>query len=185
MKIVISGLTGSGKSTLARGLSMVLNLEYFSASSKLREILPKKDFGVWESKKGLDVLKFRLAHPESDAKLDRYIIKNFSDKNNVVLDSWVAPWKVNGDDIIKIYIKADVRTRSKRVAFRDSINFKSALAFTKKKDEITLEIYKKLYGIEVGKDYGPFDIVLDSGKLSADDLIKVSVFFIKTMLSYL
>ncbi len=184
MKIIISGLTGSGKSTLARGLSMAFKFEYFSASSKLRDILPKKDFGVWESKEGLDALRFRLAHPQSDAKLDRYIVKNFSSKNNVVLDSWVAPWKVNGKDVIKIYVKADVMTRAKRVASRDSIPFKQALSFTKRKDELTLKIYKKLYGIEVDSDLRPFDFVINSSRFSAEDLLKITIFYIKTASAY-
>lgn len=42
MKVIVSGLTASGKSSVSKALAKEFNLEYFSASSKLREILPKK-----------------------------------------------------------------------------------------------------------------------------------------------
>ena len=71
MRIIISGLTASGKSTLAIGLSHELELEYFSASSKLRDILPPKDFQFWESKKGIDIVKFRLKNPKYEKSIVR------------------------------------------------------------------------------------------------------------------
>ena len=52
MKVIVSGLTASGKSSVSKDIASNLSIDYFSASSKLKEILPKKDFEVWESKKG-------------------------------------------------------------------------------------------------------------------------------------
>ncbi len=54
MKVIVSGLTASGKSSVATTLALNFGIEYFSASSKLKTLLTKKDFMVWESKKEID-----------------------------------------------------------------------------------------------------------------------------------
>ncbi len=178
MRIIISGLTASGKSTLAIGLSHELELEYFSASSKLRDILPPKDFQFWESKKGIDIVKFRLKNPKYDKRLDDYIIKYVKAHDDIILDSWVASWKVNDEKTIKIYLKADLETRASRVANRDKISLTDAVKFMKEKDKLTSLIYYKLYGIEIQKDMAPFDLVLNSGRLSIDSLKDVCLSYI-------
>jgi predicted cytidylate kinase len=178
MRIIISGLTASGKSTLAKALSKRLGIEYFSASSKWKELLPKKEFDFWESQKGLDVVKFRLDHLKYDRALDRYILNYVKTHKEIVLDSWVAAWKIYGPDVIKIYLRADVETRAKRASLRNGTSFKDALKFMKAKDKLTSEIYKRLYKIEVEKDFAPFDLVINSTALSEDSVRELCLDYI-------
>ncbi len=178
MKIIVSGLTASGKSSVSTSLALNFGIEYFSASSKLKTLLPKKDFMVWESKKGIEAVKFRLKNTEYDKRLDSYIISFLKSKKDIVLDSWVAPWKINGNDIVKIYIKADEKTRAQRVSVRDKISFAEALKFMNEKDKLTKAIYKKAYNIEIDKDLTPFDLVIDSSKIELNDVIELCSDFI-------
>ncbi|MCK5592483.1 cytidylate kinase, partial [Candidatus Bathyarchaeota archaeon] len=69
-------------------------------------------------------------------------------------------------------MEASVKVRAERVAGRDEISFERALTILKEKDEKTMGIYKNLYGFDLGRDFSPFDLVLDSNKLSADDAFK-------------
>jgi predicted cytidylate kinase len=171
MKIIISGLTASGKSTLAKGLSSALGMEYFSGSTKLREFMPPKEFEYWESQKGLDAIKFRLKHPKYDRLLDNFILKYVKTHDNIVLDSWVASWKVKDRDAIKIYLKVGLETRARRVSERDSIDYDSALRFMKEKDKLSSKIYFNLYKIRIGgEDLMPFDLVVNSSDFSIDEL---------------
>ncbi len=178
MKLIVSGLTASGKSSVSKKLAKKFSLEYFSASSKLRKILPKKDFNVWESKKGIDAVKFRLKNPQYDRKLDSFIIRLFKKSSNIVMDSWVASWKVKDKNTLKIYIKADQKIRAERVSKRDGITAKQALAFMRQKDKLTAEIYKNIYGINVESDFTPFDIVIDTSYLDLKDTVKLCSDFI-------
>jgi cytidylate kinase len=178
MKIIISGLTASGKSTLVAGLSNQLDFSIFSGSSKLREFMPPKLFDFWESKKGLDALKFRLAHTKYDRRLDDYILEYAKNNDNFILDSWTASWRIK-DDAIKIYLKADLKIRAARVSERDQIPFASAIKFMKEKDKLSIKIYKKLYNISIDTDTAPFDLVIDSGTLSISDLRDLCLDYIR------
>ncbi len=178
MRIIVSGLTASGKSTLARGLSKSLGLEYFSASSKLREIMPPREFEFWESQKGLDAIRFRLKHPQYDKALDNYIVRNVRTQTNIILDSWVASWKVNAPSTIKIYLKVDVKERARRVSERDGIKFGPALKFMKEKDRLTAKVYMNIYGIDIANDLTPFDLVVDSTHLQVEELRKLCLNYI-------
>ncbi len=181
MNVIISGLTASGKSTLARNIAADFNLTYFSASSKLRELLPPKEFQFWESKKGIDAIKFRLSHPKYDKLLDSYIIKYMSENDNLIIDSWVASWKVKDDRTIKIYLKATIEERARRVSGRDGVDYKNALDFMKTKDKLTSKIYKQVYDIDVISDLTPFNLVVDSTKLDAEVLKTVCETFLHSV----
>ncbi|MGC8533515.1 MAG: (d)CMP kinase [Candidatus Parvarchaeum sp.] len=173
MKVIVSGLTASGKSSVATSLALNFGIEYFSASSKLKTLLPKKDFMVWESKKGIEAVKFRLKNPQYDKRLDSFILSFFRTKKDIVIDSWVAPWKIKDKETVKIYIKADENIRAKRVSIRDKISFSEALRFMKQKDLLTKKIYKKIYGIEIDKDLTPFNLVIDSSELDLESVVRI------------
>ena len=178
MRVIVSGLTASGKSSVATSLALNFGIEYFSASSKLRDLPPKKDFMVWESKKGIDAVKFRLNNPQYDKKLDSFILSHFKSKNDVILDSWVAPWKIKDKETIKIYIKAEESVRAKRVSIRDKIRLEDAYKFMKQKDTLTKSIYKKIYKIEIDKDFTPFNLVVDSSNIDLNSVIQICSDFI-------
>lgn len=181
MIIIISGLTASGKTTLAKNLSKKLNFEYFSGSSKLKEIIPKKDFIAWESKSGIDAIKFRLKNPKYDLKLDQYIKNYIKNKNNIILDSWTAAFLIKRDDVVKIFIKASKETRIERVAKRDNITPREAQIFTEEKDRLTAKIYKKLYNIDIMNDMSPYDLIISSDKLDEKAVLKLCEGFIKSI----
>jgi cytidylate kinase len=47
------------------------------------------------------------------------------------------------------------------------------LRILKEKEARTKAIYKKLYGFTLGEDYAPFNLVLDTDNLNAEEVFQV------------
>ena len=69
-----------------------------------------------------------------------------------------------------MWLEASPQVRAKRVVTRDSISVKEALKALTEKDERTRQIYKSLYGFDLGHDLTPFNLVLVTDELDSDDV---------------
>jgi len=63
--------------------------------------------------------------------------------------------------------------RSERVARRDKITVKDAQRILKEKEARTRAIYQQLYGFTLGEDFQPFNLVLDTDNLNAEEVFHV------------
>lgn len=170
--IIVSGFAGSGKSTLAEKLAIEFNLPCVHASDILRQLARKKaeeidttkttaGSGWWESEEAKEYMKKRMSDGSLDKELDRMLLA-IIDKGNVVMDSWAMPWLSKKG--CKIWLNVAAEERAKRVSERDKLPYSEVLKKIKSRDEKTAEIYKKLYGFELGKDLSPFNLVIDAAK---------------------
>lgn len=173
--ICICGMTGCGKSTLAKQLAIKYELKYFSGGDTLKALANEigykqsgKDW--WETKEGTRFLQQRIKENKFDKKVDEKLIK-LAEQGNVVLDSWTMPWLLK--EGFKVWLEASTEVRAKRITERDGINLEKGLAALKEKDEKTRIIYKKLYGFDLGKDFSPFNMILDTNELDADEVFHV------------
>jgi cytidylate kinase len=175
MVICISGMAGTGKSTLAKKLAQKYGFGYYSGGDALKVLASKEGYdasqpGWWESSQGLKFLRQR----EGDAKFDQAVdqkLLEYSEKGNVLLDSWTMPWLLKSG--FKIWLLASMEKRAARVAQRDQITVEQALKVLKEKEERTKGIYKKLYGFMLGEDFQPFNLVLDTESLNAEEVFQV------------
>jgi cytidylate kinase len=170
--ICISGMTGSGKSTVAKRLADNYGLDYFSGGNALKILAQEEGYnsdvrGWWETAEGLIFLKQRIADPTFDQRIDEKLLE-LAAEGNVVLDSWTMPWLLN--EGFKVWLDASPQVRAKRVVTRDSISGEEALKALTKKDERTRQIYKSLYGFDLGHDLTPFNLVLATDELDPDDV---------------
>jgi cytidylate kinase len=168
-------MAGTGKSTLAKRLAEKYHLKWYSGGDALKALASDEGYdpskpGWWESSMGLKFLKQRENDPKFDKAVDRKLLE-YAKQGNVVLDSWTMPWLLKTG--FKIWLLASVEKRAQRVAERDRITLKKALQVLKEKEERTKAIYKKLYGFTLGEDFKPFDLVLDTDSLSADEVFQV------------
>lgn len=173
--ICVCGMAGSGKSTLAKRLAEKYGLKYYSGGDALKALALEKghkplEHGWWESKEGLSFLEKREKNPEFDKAVDQKLLE-IAKQGDVVLDSWTMPWLLK--DGFKIWLEASPRKRAERVAKRDNITVKEALKALKKKEEKTKAIYRKLYGFQLGEDFSPFHLILDTDNLSAEEVFQV------------
>jgi cytidylate kinase len=170
--ICISGMTGSGKSTVAKRLADKYGLRYFSGGNALKTLAQEEGYnsdvtGWWETAEGLKFLQQRKGDPTFDKRIDEKLLE-LAKKGNVVLDSWTMPWLLKRG--FKVWLEASPRVRAKRVMNRDSINIKEATKALTEKDEQTKQIYKDLYGFDLGNDLSPFNLVLATDELEPEEV---------------
>jgi len=172
--ICVTGMTGSGKSTVAKRLAAKYGLDYFSGGNALKELAQDEGYashvnGWWETADGLKFLEQRMGDPAFDKKIDEKLLQ-MAEQGNVVLDSWTVPWLLNGG--FKIWLEASPQVRAKRVVTRDDISIEEALEALTKKDERTQQIYKNLYGFDLGHDLSPFNLVLATDELEPEEVFR-------------
>jgi cytidylate kinase len=172
--ICISGMTGSGKSTVAKKLADKYGFDYFSGGNALKALAQEEGYdsdvtGWWETAEGLKFLQQRMGDPAFDKRIDEKLLE-LAEQGNVVLDSWTMPWLL--DKGFKVWLEASSKVRARRVVGRDSITLEEAIKALEEKDERTRQIYKKLYGFDLGYDLSPFNLIL-----STDDLEPEEVFY--------
>jgi len=184
MIIIICGLPGSGKSTLVEKLAEEYKLKTVFASSILKDLKhknsasiditkTKKGQGWWESAAGKKYNKERLKDMSLDKLLDEKLLEIIAKKDNLIVDSRTMPWLAKKKGLINIWIDASPSIRAKRVAGRDKKDWKLLLKQMKERLDADKKIYKKLYGINFGKNFKPFDVVLNTNKLDEEQVFDV------------
>ena len=173
--ICISGMAGTGKSTLAKKLAQKYGLKYYSGGDALKDLAAEEGCNVsnngwWESPEGLAFLRRREKDPQFDKKVDEKLLE-YAQQGNVLLDSWTMPWLVKKG--FKIWLLASIEKRAERVAERDKFTVQDALRILKEKENRTRAIYQKLYGFTLGEDFAPFNLVLDTDNLTAEEVFQV------------
>ncbi|MCL2642810.1 MAG: cytidylate kinase family protein [Candidatus Bathyarchaeota archaeon] len=173
--LCISGMAGTGKSTLSKKIAKKYNLKCYSGGDALKELAKEAGYeitgeGWWESPEGLSFLECRVNDPQFDKDVDSKLI-GYAKQGNVLLDSWTMPWLLK--DGFKIWLMASFDKRAARVAERDKMSFEQAFAVLKEKEAQTKAIYKKLYGFDLGEDFVPFNFILDTDNLNADQVFAV------------
>jgi len=173
--ICISGLAATGKSTLAKRLAESLNLRYVSGGDGLKMLAVERGYRPggrewWETEDGMRFLEERMRNPEFDKLVDQKLLE-LAKAGDVVIDSWVLPWLYR--DGFNIWLKAKTEVRAERMARRSGISVEEAGRLLEKRDSESIELYKKLYGIEVGKDFEPFHLVLDTSDLDESAVYRI------------
>ena len=181
--ICISGFPGCGKSTVAKKLAQKYRLRYVSGGDALKELAIEAGFRPsgedwWETEEGRRFLNKRMEDPNFDRKVDEKLIE-IAKEGNVVLDSWTMPWLL--DEGFKIWLDASLEVRAARAAKRDKIDFEEAKKLIREREKKTREIYSKLYGFNLGEDFSPFHIILDTDKLDANEVFKTLCMIIDSM----
>jgi CMP/dCMP kinase len=173
--ICISGMAGTGKSTLAKRLARKYGLKYYSGGDALRALAAEQGYssssnGWWESPEGLRFLEQRKGNASFDKAVDNKLLE-FAAEGNVLLDSWTMPWLFKGG--FKIWLAASVEKQVQRISRRDNMTVAESSAALNEKEAKTKAIYKELYGFALGEDFSPFDLILDTDNLNADEVFEV------------
>lgn len=168
-------MAGSGKSTIAKRLAKKYALKYYSGGDGLRDLAAQEGYaprrrGWWESKEGMNFLERRREDQKFDKAIDEKLLE-LAKKGNIVLDSWTMPWLLESG--FKIWLEASREKRAKRIAERDAISIKDALEALKKKEEQTKDIYRKLYSFNMGEDFTPFHLLLDTEHLNEEEVFQI------------
>ena len=184
LSVLISGMPSVGKTTAAEEVAKKFQLKVIAGGDMLKEMAHERGYNVsgsdwWESKDGMKFLAERKRNQDFDREVDRKLAK-YLRKGGVVVTSYPMPWLFKNG--IKLWFNASIRTRAVRLAGRDKITTRKALALLKKRDTENKRLYKRLYSISFGEDLAPFHFIIDTEGLSAKQVASmtcklVSVYF--------
>lgn len=173
--ICISGFAATGKSTLGRRLARTFRLKYVSGGDGLKLIAKERGYkpsgkAWWETEEGLKFLEERMGNPEFDKLVDQKLLE-YAERGHVVIDSWILPWLYPHG--FNIWLKASEEVRIQRLVKRSHVDPEAARELLRKRDLESAEIYRRLYGVEIGKDYTPFHLILDTSNLNITAVYRI------------
>ncbi|MEZ5336439.1 MAG: AAA family ATPase [Methanolobus sp.] len=155
MLLTISGLPGSGTTTVSRLISEKYDLEMISAGEVFRSLAKEYDMSLAEFG----------ALAESDDRIDIKIDERQKEiantRDNIILEGRLAGHMA--EKAFKVWIKASVDVRVRRIVSREGSSFEDKLAETKEREASEAIRYKTIYGIDIN-DLSIYDLVIDSEK---------------------
>ncbi|MGC8593488.1 MAG: cytidylate kinase family protein [Nitrososphaeria archaeon] len=187
VSIIISGMAGVGKSTVAEIIAKKLKIEVKIGGDVLKDYAAKLGYkgtdrnDFWDTEEGKSFLKLREKDPSFDKKVDEFLKESISSKE-MIITSWSLPWLVENFHV-KVWLKGSQKTRAKRISERDNIPFQKALEIVKERDNENFLHYKRLYGIELDKDYSVFNLVIDTEIIEPDVIGEIIIIYYKAFKS--
>ena len=176
--IIISGMPAVGKTTVSKKVAASLKKPMVGGGDVLKEMAVEEGYTPggddwWDKGDGMKFLQDRKRSSDFDKEVDARLLQK-AKKGDVVITSYPVPWLTA--DGLKVWLSGSVQSRAKRMAKRDGIPFSKCKQILSVRDGENYKLYKKIYGIEFGKDLGPFDLVVQTDAIDearvADIVIK-------------
>lgn len=165
MIITLSGKPGTGKTAIGLLLAKRLKYKFFSAGKYFRKL-----------SKGKDIIFFnRLAEKDTsiDKKVDAKVLQ-ISKKNNYVIEGHIASKTVKNASL-KVYLKAGLFTRARRISKREKTPFLKSLIKIVSREELELRRYRKKYSFDYRKPNN-YNLIINTNhrkvKEVADEILK-------------
>jgi len=175
MKISISSLPGAGSSTVARLLAKKLGIQRIDAGEIWDEIAKKYNSNV------LDLNLEAEKNKSIDLKIDQKMLSYAKNKKDIILEGRLCGWLCHKNHIpvFKIWLKCPLSARSLRIAQREKNDFNKILKETKQREKSEAKRYKMYYNIDIN-DISIYDLVIDSLKMTPDEIVRFIVLKLKT-----
>lgn len=174
--VCISGLTASGKTTHSHLLSGEFGLTYVSASQiqlNFQGVSPIQSRDFWITPEAQS-----LWTEENCRRVDAELLRIESTRSGCVFDTATMPWR-HQRSALCIWLESSVESRVlKAVISHRGKGRYSHLDYQKKieeKDSATIELYRRLFGLEIGTDLSCFDLVIDISDLVSEPTLDASL----------
>ena len=174
--VCISGLSAAGKTTHAHLLAGEFGLTHVSGSQiqfsfmGLSPVQPR-DFWISSAAKA-------LWNREQFERIDTELLRLEATGEGYIFDTSTMPWR-HRRPALCIWLESSMESRVIKsiVSHRGTSKCapKEYLEKIIEKDEATLELYRDLYGISIGKDLACFDIIMDISALIETPTLEASL----------
>jgi CMP/dCMP kinase len=170
-----------GKTTAAESIAKTFHLKIIAGGDMLKQMAIDRGYNPsgsdwWDTPEGMKFLSERENNSDFDREVDRKLV-NYVKRGGVVITSYSIPWLCK--DGIKFWFHASQKARAKRLAGRDRISISKALAILKKRDSENRKLYRHLYNIRFGDDLSTFNFIIDTEKMSAEDVANTACKLVK------
>ncbi len=169
--LTIGGNIGSGKTTLAARLAKALGYEELHMGNLFREMAREE---------GISIETFYAAlkdDPDLERSLDEKQRKLMVSKGDLVVQGRIA-WffaKESPYASFNMFLSVDPKIGAARSGQRkenEKESVQKMIQDNKEREAVERERYRALYGIENYQDAGHYDLVLDTTRLTEDELFK-------------
>ena len=175
--IILSGLPAAGKTTVAEMISKLLGFKITGGGDILREMAEERGYKVggkewWDTPEGVKFAKERENNPDFDKEADKKLKEKIA-KGNIVVTSYTAPWITENG--FKVWLDANIANRTARMSKRDGTEMIEMRQVIKVRDADNRKIYKNIYNIDFGVDKTPFDMIVDTDKMTPEEVADIII----------
>ncbi len=179
--IIVSGMPAVGKTTMSKAISEALGIPLVGGGDVLKEMAVEEGYvsgggDWWDTKDGMRFLSERKKSPGFDREVDSRLLQK-AKKGSVVITSYPLPWLTEKG--LKVWLSGSAKSRARRMAKRDRMTVPQCLKVLSVRDSENYKLYKKIYGIEFGKDLRPFDLVVDTDSIEESRVAEIVLRYVK------
>ena len=170
-----------GKTTVSRVVAESLGKPMVGGGDVLKEMALEEGYNPggedwWDRGEGMKFLRERKRSSDFDREVDARLLQK-AKKGDVVITSYPIPWLTK--EGMKVWLSGGVKSRGARMAKRDRLPVKQCRSILSIRDVENYKLYKKIYGIEFGKDLAPFDLVVDTDSIDEFRVAQIILHFVK------
>jgi CMP/dCMP kinase len=179
--IIISGMPAVGKTTVSKLVAGALGVSVVGGGDVLKEMAIEEGYipggdDWWDTGEGMKFLAARKRSSDFDKEVDsRLLLK--AKKGDVIITSYPLPWLTQ--EGLKVWLSGSVRSRARRMSKRDLISVAKCREVLSVRDLENYKLYKKIYGIEFGKDLKGFDLVVDTETIPESRVAEIILKYVK------
>jgi cytidylate kinase len=180
--VIISGMPAVGKTTVSRRVAEALGVPMIGGGDVLKEMAVEEGYAPgghdwWDRGEGMKFLQERKKSPGFDREVDARLLQK-ARSGNVVITSYPVPWLTT--DGMRVWLSGSVESRAARMSRRDGLPVSKCKKVLSVRDAENYKLYRKIYGIEFGKDIKPFDLVVETDAIDEDRVAEIVIRYVKS-----
>jgi CMP/dCMP kinase len=180
--IIISGMPAVGKTTVSKKVAEALGTPLVGGGDVLKEMAVEEGYTPggedwWDKGEGMKFLQERKRSSGFDKEVDARLLQK-AKRGSVVITSYPVPWL--SKEGLKVWLSGSVKSRATRMSKRDGIPLSRCREILLVRDTENFKLYKKIYGIEFGKDLKPFDLVVETDNIDEARVAEMVIRFVKS-----
>lgn len=170
-----------GKTSVSRKVSVALGTPMIGGGDVLKEMAVEEGYTPggedwWDKGEGMKFLQERKRSSDFDREVDERLLQK-AKKGDVVITSYPVPWLTK--DGLKVWLSGSVKSRASRMSKRDGLPVSKCKDVLSVRDEENYKLYKKIYGIEFGRDLKPFDLVVETDNIDESRVAEIVIHYVK------
>ncbi len=139
-------------------------MEWISGGDVLKDMARERGFDPsgkdwWDTPKGMEFLAMREENFEFDRSMDKRLLE-ICERGGVIITSYTLPWLT--EKVVRVWLECSLAVSARRMQRRDGVDSKSAYVITENRYRRNIQLYRRHYGFDFGRDDLVFDVVVNT-----------------------